>query len=143
MAFRCGHCSLLAPAPTLSSCVWTDRPYAAGCAEAGGVSPRRRVSRRLLESKDELRGLRYAVWLRESTEGQFDRYGPDAQMHAIRRAAARLGLVESGLTWRVAASGRTVHSSNQFQAMLASARAGEFRVLVCARMCRGSSATCG
>ncbi len=100
------------------------------------MSPRRRVSRRLPESKDELRGLRYAVWLRESTEGQFERYGPDAQMNAIRRAAARLGVVESGLTWRVAASGRTVHSSDQFQAMLASARAGEFRVLVCAYVSR-------
>ena len=34
---------------------------------------------RLPRSVDDLRGLRIARWIRESTTGQFDRYGPGAQ----------------------------------------------------------------
>ena len=100
------------------------------------MSPRKRRGTHLPVSKAALKGLRYATWLRESTPGQYDRYGPDAQLNAIGQAAARLGLIDSGISWRAASSGRTVHSSPEFLAMLDSARAGAFQVLVCAYVSR-------
>jgi DNA invertase Pin-like site-specific DNA recombinase len=85
---------------------------------------------RLPSSIDDLRGLRAAVWIRESTTGQFDRYGPDAQRELADRAIARLGLVDTRLAWSAAQSGATVHSSPTMRAMLEAARAGAFEVLV-------------
>lgn len=82
---------------------------------------------------DELRGLRAARWVRESTAGQFDRYGPEVQREQIDRAIARLGLEDTGLAWTPAHSGSTVHSSPAMRAMVAAAAAGSFDVLVVAR----------
>ena len=80
-------------------------------------------------SLDDLRGLRAARWVRESTGGQFDTFGPEAQREQQDRAIERYGLAESGLSWVVAHSGRTVGKTPQFADMLA--RAGsEFDVLV-------------
>ena len=62
----------------------------------------------LPESLDTLRGLRAARWIRESTERQTDRYGPDAQKEQQDRALERWQLVDSGLAWQVAHSGRTI-----------------------------------
>lgn len=76
---------------------------------------------RLPRSLDELRGLRAARWIRESTPGQFDRFGPDAQREQQDRAIERHGLVDTGISWSVARSGRTVGRSAQFAEMLAGA----------------------
>lgn len=86
--------------------------------------------RHLPASVDELRGLRAARWIRESTAGQFDRYGPDAQRELQDRSLERLGLVDSGLAWSAAQSGATVHSSPAMRSMLAAATAGDFEVLL-------------
>ena len=85
---------------------------------------------RLPASTDDLRGLRAARWIRESTAGQFDRYGPDAQRELQDRSVRRFGLVDTGLTWSAAHSGATVHSSAPMVAMLDAARAGAFDILL-------------
>lgn len=84
---------------------------------------------RMPGSVDELRGLRAARWIRESTAGQQDRYGPDAQREQQDRAIERYGLVDSGLAWSVAHSGRTIAGTADFAAMIAAAGAG-YDVLV-------------
>jgi DNA invertase Pin-like site-specific DNA recombinase len=86
--------------------------------------------RRLPESVEALRGVRAARWIRESTTGQFDRYGPEAQIELQDGAIRRLGLVDTGLAWRAAHSGRTVYRSSEMAAMLESARNGAFDVLL-------------
>ncbi len=86
--------------------------------------------KRLPASEAELGGLRAARWIRESTPGQFDRYGPEAQEELQARAIARLGLTDTGLTWRAAHSGRTVYRSAEMAAMLGAAQRGEFDVLL-------------
>lgn len=70
---------------------------------------------------DELTGLRAARWLRESTPGQLDNFGPDAQREQQDRAIERYGLVDIGLTYDVAHSGRTIGATPQFGAMVAAA----------------------
>lgn len=84
---------------------------------------------RLPGALDELRGLRAARWLRESTPGQFDRFGPEAQREQQDQAIARHQLVDSGLAWSVAHSGRTVGRSTAFREMVAAA-GREYDVLV-------------
>ena len=79
---------------------------------------------RLPSSTDDLRGLRAARWVRESTRGQVDQFGPDAQRDQQDRAIARYGLVDTGIAWTVAHSGRTVGSTPVFAEMLASAGSG-------------------
>jgi len=64
--------------------------------------------KRLPAAVDDLSGLRAARWIRESTAGQFDRYGPDAQRELASRAIARLGMTDTGLEWSAAQSGSTV-----------------------------------
>ncbi|MEW6223237.1 MAG: recombinase family protein [Chloroflexota bacterium] len=85
---------------------------------------------RLPLTVEDLRGRRAARWIRESTAGQFDRYGPDAQRELQDRATARLGLGDTGLEWSAAHSGATVHRSPAMRAMLEAARAGAFDVLL-------------
>ena len=68
---------------------------------------------RLPNTIEDLAGRRSARWIRESTAGQFDRYGPEAQAELQDRSIARLGLVDSGLAWRAAHSGRPVYRSPQ------------------------------
>ncbi len=86
--------------------------------------------KRLPATVEDLAGARAARWIRESTPGQFDRYGPEAQSEFQDRAIARLGLIDSGLAWRAAHSGRTVYRSAEMAAMLGSAQRGEFDVLL-------------
>jgi DNA invertase Pin-like site-specific DNA recombinase len=83
----------------------------------------------LPRSLEQLTGLRAARWIRESTAGQFDAFGPDAQREQQDRAIERWGLLDVGLAWHVAHSGRTVASTPEFTAMLAAAGV-EFDVLV-------------
>ena len=63
----------------------------------------------LPRNPDDLCGLRAALWIRESTRGQFDRYGPETQRRLIAAAMARLGLVNTGIEFSVARSGSTVY----------------------------------
>ena len=86
--------------------------------------------RRLPAAIEELTGRRAARWIRESTAGQYDRYGPEAQAEMQDRAITRLGLTDSGLAWRAAHSGRTVYRSAEMVDMLGSAQRGEFDVLL-------------
>lgn len=51
--------------------------------------------------------MRAARWFRESTAGQWDNFGPDAQREQQDRAIERYELVDAGLAWSVAASGWT------------------------------------
>ncbi len=89
------------------------------------------MSRSLPTSLDGLTGLRAARWFRESTAGQFDNFGPDAQRDQQDRAISRYGLIDSGLEWSVAASGwKTAWQTPEWNAMLAAARSGAFEVLV-------------
>jgi hypothetical protein len=55
------------------------------------------MSRSLPASLDAVGGLRAARWFRESTNGQFDNFGPDAQREQQDRAIARYGLLDAGL----------------------------------------------
>jgi DNA invertase Pin-like site-specific DNA recombinase len=87
-------------------------------------------ARKLPSTLEDLRGLRAARWVRESTPGQFDRYGPEAQRGLQDVAIARLGMVDTGREWRAAHSGRTVYRTPEMASMLASAGRGEFSVLV-------------
>ncbi len=84
---------------------------------------------RLPRSIDELRGLRAARWVRESTRGQYDNYGPDAQRDQQDRAIAGHGLADTGLAWSVAHSGRTVDRTPEWAEMVAAAGV-EYDVLV-------------
>ncbi len=70
---------------------------------------------------EDLRGLRAARWVRESTAGQVDRYGPAAQREQQDRAIDQWGLVDTGIIWQGAHSGRTVASTQAFAEMLAAA----------------------
>ena len=85
---------------------------------------------RLPGAIEALAGLRAARWIRESTTGQFDRYGPEAQAALQDGAVRRFGLIDTGLAWSAAHSGRTVYRSGEMAAMLGAARAGAFDVLL-------------
>lgn len=84
---------------------------------------------KLPRSLDDLTGRRAARWIRESTRGQFDNFGPDAQRDQQDRTIERHGLIDTGIAWQVAHSGRTIAKAPAFAEMLA--RAGrDFDVLV-------------
>lgn len=63
------------------------------------------MKRHLPSSVDHIKGLRAARWFRESTTGQFDNFGPEAQRDQQETAIAKYHLLDSGLEWSVAASG--------------------------------------
>jgi DNA invertase Pin-like site-specific DNA recombinase len=86
----------------------------------------------LPETTDQLRGRRAARWIRESTAGQFDHYGPDTQRRLIRDAIAELGMVDTGVEYSVARSGSTVYLHGTMRDAISAARAGGFDVLVSA-----------
>jgi DNA invertase Pin-like site-specific DNA recombinase len=70
---------------------------------------------------DDLAGKRAARWIRESTDRQGDRYGPDAQREQQDRAIDRYGLVDTGIAWQVHHSGRTIAGTAQWTDMMAGA----------------------
>jgi DNA invertase Pin-like site-specific DNA recombinase len=76
---------------------------------------------RLPASLDELRGRRAARWIRESTRGQADHFGPEAQREQQDRAIDRHELVDTAIEYFVAHSGRTVATTPEWAAMLAAA----------------------
>ena len=71
-----------------------------------------------------------ARWIRESTAGQYDRYGPASQREQQDRFIERHGLVDTGLVYQVAHSGTTVWRSPTMTDMLAEARVGAFDLLL-------------
>ena len=76
------------------------------------------TARALPRSLEDLRGRRAARWIRESTAGQVDNFGPDAQAEQQSRAIERWGLVDTGAAWQVAHSGRTIAATGQWAEML-------------------------
>ncbi len=76
------------------------------------------TARALPRSLEDLRGRRAARWIRESTAGQADNFGPDAQAEQQARAIERWGLVDTGAAWQVAHSGRTIAATGQWAEML-------------------------
>ena len=94
---------------------------------------------RLARDASELRGRRAARWIRESTPGQLDRWGPPSQRRMPDVAIEELGLTDTGLAWTVGRSGWSGPDSMddppatrtpEFRAMLAAAEAGAFDVLL-------------
>jgi DNA invertase Pin-like site-specific DNA recombinase len=79
------------------------------------------TARTLPRSLEDLRGRRAARWIRESTAGQADNFGPDAQLEQQSRAIERWGLLDTGGAWQVAHSGRTIAATGQWAEMLAGA----------------------
>ena len=61
--------------------------------------------KRLPTSPEQLRGLRAARWIRESTRRQTDNHGPEAQRQQLGRAIERYELIDTGLSWEVTHSG--------------------------------------
>jgi len=86
--------------------------------------------KRLPRSLDEIGGLRAARWIRESTAGQYDRYGPASQRDQQDRFIERHGLVDTGLVYQVAHSGRTVWRSATMATMVEDLRSGRFDLLL-------------
>ena len=86
--------------------------------------------KRLPQSLDEIGGLRAARWIRESTKGQYDRYGPASQREQQDRFIERHSLIDTGLVYQVAHSGRTVWRSATMATMVADLRAGRFDLLL-------------
>ena len=84
----------------------------------------------LPRSTDQIAGLRVARWVRESTSGQYDNWGPDSQRELQGRIIERFGLVDTGFIWQCAASGRTVYQAPEFAAMIEAARAGRYDLLL-------------
>ncbi len=85
---------------------------------------------RVPRSLDDIQGLRAARWIRESTVGQYDRFGPASQREQQDRFIERHGLVDTGLTFQVAHSGTTVWRSPAMTEMLVEARTGSFDLLL-------------
>jgi DNA invertase Pin-like site-specific DNA recombinase len=86
--------------------------------------------KRLPRSLDDIRGLRAARWIRESTKGQYDRFGPASQREQQDRFIERHGLVDTGRVFQVAHSGTTVWRSPTMTQMLDEAKAGGFDLLL-------------
>jgi len=86
--------------------------------------------KQLPRSLDDIRGLRAARWIRESTAGQYDRFGPASQREQQDRFIERYGLIDTGRVFQVAHSGTTVWRSATMTQMLAEAKAGGFDLLL-------------
>ena len=80
---------------------------------------------------EDLSGRRWAGYVRESTRGQADRYGPAIQREEQARWADRYGLVPTGMEYLDLVSGKDALQRSDFQRMVADAEAGRFEVLLC------------
>ncbi len=89
------------------------------------------MRRTLPPSIEAITGLRAARWIRESSVGQWDNFGPDAQRDQQDRAIARSGLVDTRLEWSVASSGwKDAWRTPAWEAMIGAAQTGAFDILV-------------
>ena len=82
-------------------------------------------------SPTDLAGRRWAGYIRESTRGQADRYGPAIQRDEQARWADRHGLVAADIEYVDLVSGKDTIRRSDFRRMLADAEAGRFEVLLC------------
>ena len=80
---------------------------------------------------EDLAGRRWAGYVRESTRGQADRYGPDLQRAEQRRFAERHALAPTDLEYLDLVSGKDTLRRTDFARMLADAETGAFDVLLC------------
>ena len=80
---------------------------------------------------EDLTGRTWAGYVRESTRGQADRYGPDIQRAEQRRYAERYGLAPTGREYVDLVSGKDTLRRSDFVRMVADAEAGLFEVLLC------------
>jgi site-specific DNA recombinase len=79
---------------------------------------------------EDLAGRTWAAYIRESTRGQADRYGPDLQRVEQARYAERNGLVASGLEYIDLVSGKDTIRRSDFVRMTRDAEDGAFHVLL-------------
>lgn len=79
---------------------------------------------------EDLAGRTWAGYVRESTRGQADRYGPDLQRAEQRSFAGRHGLVAIGREYVDLVSGKDTLRRTDFARMIADAEAGAFEVLL-------------
>ena len=79
---------------------------------------------------EDLAGRTWAGYVRESTKGQADRYGPDIQRTEQTRFAERHGLVTTGLEYLDLVSGKDTLRRSDFTRMVGDAEAGAFEVLL-------------
>lgn len=79
---------------------------------------------------EDLAGRTWAGYIRESTRGQADRYGPELQREEQRRFAERYGLVATGREYLDLVSGKDTLRRTDFGRMLADAETGRFSVLL-------------
>ena len=80
---------------------------------------------------EDLAGRSWAGYIRESTAGQADRYGPAIQRAEQQRFAERHGLVATEREYVDLVSGKDTLRRTDFARMLADAEAGAFEVLLC------------
>jgi DNA invertase Pin-like site-specific DNA recombinase len=80
---------------------------------------------------EDLAGRRWAGYIRESTRGQADRYGPGLQRAEQERFADRYGLRSAGLEYLDLVSGKDTLRRSDFARMIADAETGQFDVLLC------------
>jgi DNA invertase Pin-like site-specific DNA recombinase len=80
---------------------------------------------------EDLAGRRWAGYIRESTRGQADRYGPDIQRNEQLAWSGRHRLIASGLEYIDLVSGKDTIRRSDFRRMLTDAEAGRFEVLLC------------
>jgi DNA invertase Pin-like site-specific DNA recombinase len=79
---------------------------------------------------EDLAGRTWAGYVRESTRGQADRYGPEIQRTEHARFAERFGLVATGREYLDLVSGKDTLRRSDFGRMIADAEAGAFGVLL-------------
>jgi DNA invertase Pin-like site-specific DNA recombinase len=79
---------------------------------------------------EDLAGRSWAGYIRESTVGQADRYGPAIQRAEQHRFADRYGLAATGREYVDLVSGKDTLKRTDFARMVADAEAGEFDVLL-------------
>ena len=79
---------------------------------------------------EDLAGRTWAGYVRESTRGQADRYGPDFQRTEQSRFADRHGLVATGQEYLDLVSGKDTLRRSDFARMVRDAEAGAFDVLL-------------
>jgi len=93
------------------------------------------VKRRLVHrdiSPDQLKGMKHAQYIRDSTEEQRDHFGPDLQRDANQRFASDCGLVDSGLVYEEYKSATSIEGRSEFQRAIADLEAGKYQVLLVA-----------
>ena len=79
---------------------------------------------------EDLAGKSWAGYVRESTRGQADRYGPEIQRTEQMRFAERNGLVATGREYLDLVSGKDTLRRSDFGRMIADAEAGAFEALL-------------